>query len=250
MGYIIAMAGKGGTGKTTIAALIARVIIEKKLGSLLLIDADPNSNLGELLGINLTESIGSILDNLTNHPESLPENFPKDRFIELKVQEAVYEAKGFDLLAMGRPEGPGCYCYINNILRSLISKLVNNYDYVIIDNEAGLEHLSRKTTRSLDALLVISDNSSIGLKSAKRIIELADSLKIQAKKSFLLINRAQTAIIEKISLNQLFYLGALDFDPLVEEFSSRGKPLTELPEQAKAFNQLKEIGEKIWSNTR
>ncbi|MCK9572453.1 MAG: AAA family ATPase [Candidatus Omnitrophica bacterium] len=250
MGYIIAMAGKGGTGKTTIAALIARVIIEKKLGSLLLIDADPNSNLGELLGVNLTESIGSILDNLTNHPESLPENFPKDRFIELKVQEAVYEAKGFDLLAMGRPEGPGCYCYINNILRSLISKLANNYDYVIIDNEAGLEHLSRKTTRSLDVLLVISDNSSIGLKSAKRIIELADSLKIQAKKSFLLINRAQTAIIEKISLNQLFYLGALDFDPLVEELSSSGKPLTELPEQAKAFNQLKEIGEKIWSNTR
>ena len=232
MGYVIAMAGKGGTGKTTIAALIARIIIEKRLKSLLVIDADPNSNLGELLGINAPESIGSVLDDLREHPENLPGNMPKERFIELKVQGAIYEAKGFDLLVMGKPEGPGCYCYVNNVLRSVMSKLINNYDYVIIDNEAGLEHLSRKTTRSADALVVVSDSSIVGLNSAGRIIDLVNSLKIQFKKSFLLINRAQTDIIEnKIPAKQWVYLGVLKHDLLVEKLSFSGEPITGLDRQ-------------------
>jgi len=247
MSYVIAMAGKGGTGKTTIAALIARIILEKKLGSLLLVDADPNSNLGELLGVNFQESIGSILDELSLHPEKVPENFPKERFIELKVQGAVYEAEGFDILAMGKPEGPGCYCYANNILRSVIAKLIKNYDYVIIDNEAGLEHLSRKTTRFADVLIVVSDNTSIGLKSAARIMDLVSSLKIESKKNFLLINRGQTDIIkDKIPARKWVYLGALERDPLVEELSLNGEPIIRLASQAKMFSQLKKIGEKIW----
>jgi len=248
MGYLIAMAGKGGTGKTTVASLIARVIIEGKLGSLLVIDADPNSNLGELLGVDSSGSIGSILDELAQHPESLPVNMPKDRFIELKVQSAIYEAKGFDLLTMGKPEGPGCYCYLNNVLRCVMSKLIKNYDYTVIDNEAGLEHLSRKTSRFADALVVVSDNSSVGLKSASRIMELAGSLKIQAKKSFLLINRAQTDIIkDKIPAQDWVYLGSLEYDPLVEKLSLKGESILRLDSQAKILGQLKKVGERIWS---
>ena len=248
MSYVIAMAGKGGTGKTTIAALIARIIIGEKLGSLLLVDADPNSNLGEILGVNIGESVGSILNELSFHPEILPEGFPKERFIELKVQGAVCEEKGFDILSMGKPEGPGCYCYANNVLRSVIGKLVNNYDYVVIDNEAGLEHLSRKTTCVADALVVVSDDSSIGLKSAARIIDLVDSLKIGTKRNFLLINRSRTDIInDKIPARDWFYLGRLENDPGLEKLSFDGQPLTRLDNQAKIFIQLKKIGEKIWS---
>lgn len=142
MGYVIAMAGKGGTGKTTIGALIAMIIKEKKLGSVLAVDADPNNNLAEALGMELKETAGEILDKVAAHPGRIPAGMPKERFIEYELQAAISEGDGIDLLTMGRPEGPGCYCYVNNVLRNIVAKLIKEYDYVIIDNEAGLEHLS------------------------------------------------------------------------------------------------------------
>jgi len=133
MGHIIAMAGKGGTGKTTVAALLVRIIRENNLGSILAVDADPNSNLGELLGLEIKDSIGCILDDIAGNPQIVPVNMGKDAFIEYRVQRAIIEADGFDLLTMGRPEGPGCYCYVNNSLRNVMDKLINGYDFVIID---------------------------------------------------------------------------------------------------------------------
>ena len=135
MGYVIALAGKGGTGKTTIAALIVRIIKEKDLGSILAVDADPNSNLCEALGLELKETIGKILDDIAVHPEKVPAGMSKDIFIEYQIQTAITEGNGFDMLTMGRTEGPGCYCYVNNVLRNVMDKLIKDYDYIVIDKD-------------------------------------------------------------------------------------------------------------------
>jgi len=248
MGYIIAVAGKGGTGKTTITALLVRLIKEKKLGSLLAIDADPNSNLGEVLGLKTEVTIGSILDTISTNPESLPEGMTKDRFIEYKVQTAIQEAEGFDLLTMGRPEGPGCYCFVNNCLRSVMTKLIDDYDYIIIDNEAGLEHLSRRTTRYADTLLVISNATPVGLRAASRIRDIVKELKIKTKKNLLLINCFDQELEkEKLLGMDLNYLGSLAFDEEINQISLNGNSLIKLNKDSITFNRLRKIGEKIWA---
>jgi len=247
MGCVIAMAGKGGTGKTTIAALLIRIIKENKLGSILAVDADPNSNLAEVLGLEAKESIGCILDEIGSRPDIVPVNMGKDAFIEYRVQTAIIEGDGFDILTMGRPEGPGCYCYVNNSLRNVMEKLINDYDFVIIDNEAGLEHLSRRTTRRADSLLVISDASCVGLKAAKRIAELACELKIKTKNEFIIINRCDEHIeADKIKDLKLDYLGFLPEDPEIEALSRCGKSLMDLKNENMTINALRKSGEKIW----
>jgi len=247
MGYVIAMAGKGGTGKTTIAALIVRIIKEKKLGSILAVDADPNSNLAEALGAEAKETIGQILDDISSHPEKIPAGMPKDRFIEYEVQTAIAEGEGFDVLTMGRPEGPGCYCYVNNALRNVMAKLIKDYDYVVIDNEAGLEHLSRRTTRSADALVVVSDASAVGLRAAKRIRDLAKELDIKTKKEFLIINCYVKDIEkEKIRSLGLDYLGLIPQDTQIEKISLNGNSLMDLKEDAPSLSALLRMGENIW----
>jgi len=247
MGYVIAMAGKGGTGKTTNAALLVRIIKEKKLGSILAIDADPNSNLAEALGIESRETIGQILDEIAAHPEKVPTGMSKDRFIEYQVQAAIQEGEGFDVLTMGRPEGPGCYCYVNNALRNVMDKLIKDYQYVVIDNEAGLEHLSRRTTRSADSLVIISDASIVGLRAAKRISDLVKELKIKTKNDFLIINCYDKDIEkEKIKNLKLDYLGFIPVDKGIEKISLTGSSLMDLKEDAASITALREIGEKIW----
>lgn len=248
MGHVIAVTGKGGTGKTTIAALLVRLIIEKKLGSLLAVDADPNSNLAELLGVKANETIGGIIDDIAAHPEKVPQGCPKDRFIEYQVQAAVREAQGFDIITMGRPEGPGCYCYVNNVLRNIMGKLVKDYGYVVIDNEAGLEHLSRRTTRSADTLLVVSDATPAGLRAAKRIRDLTRELGIQTKKNLLLINRSLKEIEkERLGDLDLECIGHIPDDPEVNRLSLNGGSLFELGNNAAALSSLREIGERIWN---
>jgi CO dehydrogenase maturation factor len=247
MGYIIALAGKGGTGKTTIAGLIVRCLIEKKMGSILAIDADPNSNLGEVLGAKPGDNIGMILDNISTQPDKLPAGMAKERFIQHQVQSAIQEENGFDLLNMGKPEGPGCYCYVNNVLRGLITKLIDAYDYIIVDNEAGLEHLSRRTCRLADLLIVVSDASSVSLRSAKRIIELANALKFEVKKSFLLINRfnknIQNNLVKETGLE---YLGSLPLEPQIEQLSLQGKSVFDLKSDARILTVLNSLGGQIW----
>jgi CO dehydrogenase maturation factor len=247
MGYIIALAGKGGTGKTTLAALIVRCLKDKKLGSILAIDADPNSNLGDVLGAQTEKNIGAILDELTAHPDKIPAGMTKERFIQHQVQTAIREEDGFDLLNMGKPEGPGCYCYVNNVLRGLMEKLANDYDYIIIDNEAGLEHLSRRTSRLADVLIVVSDASSIGLKSVKRIAELAKSLKFEVKKSFLLLNRFDGGLQkDKLRETGLEYLGSLPLEPQIGELSLTDRPIFELNTGSRILAELNLLGERIW----
>lgn len=249
MGYVIAIAGKGGTGKTTIAALLVRVMKEKRMGSILAIDADPNSNLAELLGISTEHTIGSILDEIATHPEKVPQDMSKDRFLEYQVLTALSEEDGFDILSMGRPEGPGCYCYVNNVLRGIVGKLVTDYSYVIIDNEAGLEHFSRRTTRAADALVVISDASVYGLKAARRIILLVKELKIPVKKSFLLVNRLSNRFEEsKIKDLDFTFLGNVPEDEKIQELSLNGNNIMQLDADASSLATLRKIGERIWQN--
>ncbi len=247
MGCIIALAGKGGTGKTTIASLIIRVIREKKIGSVLAIDADPNSNLGEVLGLKAGRNIGAILDEISGNPNIVPSSMPKERFIEYQVQSAIQEEDGFDILSMGKPEVPGCYCYVNNVLRSVMAKLIKDYDYIIVDNEAGLEHLSRRTSRLADVLIVVSDATKIGLKSAQRINELAEQLKFEVKKSFILVNRCNGIFdAGKLMPTGLEYLGCLPADPLIEDLSLKGVSIFNLRKDAPILAALNRLGEKIW----
>lgn len=244
MGYTIALAGKGGTGKTTLAALLVRLITEKKMGSVLAVDADPNSNLAESLGVEINDTIGTILDSIALTPEVVPLGMPKDRFIEYRMHTAILEADGFDLLTMGKPEGAGCYCYVNNVLRNIMRKLIDDYDYIVIDNEAGLEHLSRRTTRSCDVLLAVSDASAVGIKAAERIFSIVEDLKIETKFNLLLINRWDGQMEIPLLLKgepRLNYIGNIVVDEEVTKISLNGASLWELAHDAKSLAGLRRL---------
>jgi len=246
MGFTIAIAGKGGTGKTTIAALIIRLLKERKGVSVLGIDADPNSNLGELLGLKVKETIGNILDEVAAHPDKIPAAMTKDRFLEYRVQTIIQEDEGFDLLTMGRPEGPGCYCYVNNVLRNVMSRLIKDYDFVVIDNEAGLEHFSRKTTGSTNALVVISDATAAGLRAAERISELVEELKIKTKNKFLVINRRDEEIgKEKINNTGLNYIGRIPEDSQLTGISIENNSVFSLKKNTASLMALAGLLDKI-----
>ncbi|MGB4521030.1 MAG: AAA family ATPase [Candidatus Omnitrophota bacterium] len=250
MGYVIAVAGKGGTGKTTIAALLVNLLKEKKIGSVLAIDADPNSNLAEALGLETGQTIGKILDDISSNPDTIPKSMSKDRFIEYQVQSAIQETGGFDCLTMGRPEGPGCYCYVNNVLRNTMLKLIKDYDYIIIDNEAGLEHLSRRTTRICDTLLVVSNATLPGLKAAKRIRDITKELELKTKKNLLIINCSNQKIEdEKIKKIGLDYLCNIPLDEQITKISLNGDSLINLDKHCESISILRKIGDKIWQSS-
>ena len=174
---------------------------------------------------------------------------PKDRYIEYRVQTAVQEGGGFDVLTMGRPEGPGCYCYVNNALRNVMDTLIKDYDYIIIDNEAGLEHLSRRTTRQADTLLVVSDATRVGLAAARRIRELAKELGLKTKKNLLVVNRCnQDPAKETLAGMGLEYLGCIRTDEQIAALSLKGDPLWDLKDDAASLTSLRTLGETVWQN--
>lgn len=179
MGKTIAITGKGGVGKTTVSALMVRLLVEAGKGPVLAVDADPNLNLNAALGVKLERTVGDVREEGLNRAASLPGGMAKSEFLRLRVQEALVENTGFDLLAMGRPEGPGCYCFANAILRACVDQIGKQYAYVVIDCEAGLEHLSRRTAGDMDYLLILSDSSLRSLDTAKRVAELTKELRLK-----------------------------------------------------------------------
>jgi len=197
-GRIIAIAGKGGVGKSTMAALLVRYLVKQKVGSVLAVDADPNSNLGDYLGFSPTQDIGRIIDDISKNINEVPVNMSKDEFISYRIETTLDEADGFDLLTLGRPEGSGCYCYANNVLRTVLLRFMSSYDYIVIDNEAGFEHLSRKTVKQIDTLIIVSDNTDNGLKAARRIFGLVNDLQIKYNNVYLLVNKANADNRRKI----------------------------------------------------
>jgi len=187
MTKVIAMAGKGGTGKTTTTALLTKYLLAKKETPFLLVDADANANLNELLNLDVHLTLGQIRKELKGE---LPPNTTRDQFMEFKIHQALIEETGYDLLVMGQPDGPGCYCAANQYLAMTMDKLAGNYKYIIVDNEAGMEHLSRMNLRSIDYLFVTSDPSARGILTAKRISEITEPLGLQIKEQYLFVNRA------------------------------------------------------------
>lgn len=190
MTYTIAVSGKGGVGKTTFAALAVRHLSEATGEVVLAVDADPNFNLGAKLGTDPGRTVGDLREEMTARGEEPPQGMSKHEYIDYQIRLALREGKGFDLLTMGRQEGPGCYCYVNNMLRTFVDRLADKYSHVVIDNEAGMEHLSRRTTRSSDTLFVVSDRSKAALDGAARIARLADEMKLQIKRKALVLNMA------------------------------------------------------------
>ena len=252
MGYTIALAGKGGTGKTTVAGLLIRYMVEKGKKPVLAVDADANANLNEVLGVSARQTIGDAREEMKKG--GLP-GMTKDIFMEMRIQESLVESEGFDLIIMGRPEGQGCYCAANTLLSQFIEKLSQNYPYIVVDNEAGMEHISRLTTREIDVLLVVSDSSRRGIQAAIRIGALTKELGLKIEKNLVIINLAEpkdlTEIKEWGALLQeqgLTLLGVIPKDELIYEFDKEGKPTSTLPEQSKARAAAFKLFEGLFDN--
>jgi CO dehydrogenase maturation factor len=232
MAKSIAVAGKGGTGKTTIAALLVTQLGLRGWGPVLAIDADPDSNLGNLLGIKPRQSIGDLREEVLKAIKQLPAGMTKANYVEAGLHQILEEAEGFDLLTMGRGEGAGCYCALNNMIRKFSDDLTPSYKWVIMDNEAGLEHLSRRTTRNIDALVVVVTDNPLSIASAERIQAITESLDNRIGKKYIVTNAVKeahkAAVQERVRAFRLEYLADLPYDPQLDETIFRGEPLNKL----------------------
>jgi CO dehydrogenase maturation factor len=245
LSFTIAVSGKGGTGKTTFAGMMIRHLLDKGKGPILAVDADSNSNLNEVLGVPLRSTIGEAREIMK---KDVPIGMTKDIWFEYKVQESLVEAQGFDLIAMGRPEGPGCYCAANTLARKCLDLLTGNYRYIVIDNEAGMEHFSRLTTRDVDLLFILSDPSRRGILTASRIRDLTHQLDLHIVREVLVINRVEgeldADISKEISRQNLILAGVLPADEEVYRYDLEGKPTFQLPGNSKAVQAARGIFEE------
>ena len=235
-GLVIAVAGKGGTGKTTISALLVRSALKAGVQPILAVDADPNYCLGEAMGMDVTVdlTIGALREEFGKLGTELPPGMSKANYLEMQANKAVVEGEGVDLITMGRQEGPGCYCFANDVLRSVVDNLQDNYPLVVVDNEAGLEHLSRRTTRHVDWMVLVSDPAPKGLKAVERVLELIRELGLDVRKKSLVVNRVPeagldetlAARLEKMDLDGPPLL--LPADPDVTRSDLEGRSLLEM----------------------
>ncbi len=247
MTFSIALAGKGGTGKTTTAGMLVKYLVDKGKTPVLAVDADANANLNEVLGVEAGETLGDAREDMKTGVAS---GMTKDVYMEMKLQEAVVESSGFDLIIMGRPEGAGCYCAANTLLTQYLEKLIDNYSYLVVDNEAGMEHISRLTTNNIDVLLVVSDATRRGLQAAHRIVELADALKLNISRKVVMVNRTREGQAEALeaALAQfdLEFIGTVPEDSQLQQFDLEGRPTIELEEGNAALKAAYGIFDKIF----
>jgi CO dehydrogenase maturation factor len=243
---IIAVSGKGGTGKTLISSLLIKYLTGNNK-DILAIDADPDSNLPEALGIEVKRTVGDVREELKKDTAAgnIPQEANKWDILDYKIMGSVIETPEFDLLVMGRPEGSGCYCAVNNMLRKIIETLSSNYDIIVIDTEAGLEHLSRRTTQNVDIMLVVTDTSKRGILTAQRIGELSKELDISFDESYLIVNRVKPGkedeILKKVSETGLNVIGTIYEDEIVSKYDLEGKPLINLPDDSSAGTAISKI---------
>lgn len=243
MALRIAIAGKGGSGKTTLSALLCRCLVERGIKPVLAVDADPNSCLPERLGVTIRQTIGDMREELRQDPESVPAGVSKREWIEQLIHEDIAEAPGIDMLVMGRQEGPGCYCYINSVLREYLGKIGSQYKGVVIDNEAGLEHLSRRTNGQVEVMLVVCPPNVIGARTAARIVDIKDRLGLEVGAVFLVLNPCDQPLDSDLAAlfaqSGLEVLAAVPTDPQVSAFDVAGRPLVELPADSRALSAVR-----------
>jgi CO dehydrogenase maturation factor len=246
MTVMVAMAGKGGTGKTTIAGLLIRFLIERDMKPVLAVDGDANANLNEVLGVDVKTTLGEAREGMK---DGVPAGMTRDVYMEYKIEEALVESHGYDLLVMGRPEGAGCYCHANTLLSRYMERLCNNYPVVVMDNEAGMEHISRLVARRADILLIVSDPTQRGVLAAKRIRDLATELALDVKEAHVIINRVKGElphqVRDAVEGAGLHLAGCVPEDPLVVQFDMEGRPTAALPENATSVQALCEIFDTI-----
>jgi CO dehydrogenase maturation factor len=245
MGTTIAVSGKGGVGKTAVAALIVRLLVEAKQGAVLAVDADPNLNLDAALGVKAEETVGDLREEGLDRAAALPGGMAKAEFLRLRIQQSLVEAKGFDLLAMGRPEGPGCYCFANTILRACVDQIGKQYRYVVVDCEAGLEHLSRRTAGDVDVLILLSDMSVRGLDTAARVLGLVDELGTTVGRTAFAFTRAVDGVPAELAAaareRGLPEPLTIPEDPEVRQLDVQGKALVGVSEGSEALAAVRRV---------
>ncbi|RJP52424.1 MAG: carbon monoxide dehydrogenase [Anaerolineaceae bacterium] len=252
----IALAGKGGVGKTTVAGMIIKYLAQNQTGSILAIDADPSSNLNMVLGLDLEWTVGDIREDMLEQVKSslaqggaamgaLPGGVNKHDYLDYQIRSSLAEGARFDLIAMGRGEGQGCYCAVNHTLREVIDGMSRHYTYVIIDNEAGMEHLSRRTTRDVQHLLIVSDPTQRGLVAAGRIAEMGRELDVNIENAYLIINRLRGGMPPELKTftdkMKVPLLGTIPADDDLAEFEFSGKPLVNLGEDSPVYQAVEKM---------
>ncbi len=251
MTFSIALAGKGGTGKTTIAGMLIKYLVSRGKTPVLGVDADSNANLNEVLGLEVHDTLGQAREDMKKG--KVPPGMTKDVFMSMRLEQAVAEEEGFDLIVMGTPEGAGCYCAANSLLAGFLQKLVDNYDYVVMDNEAGMEHISRLTTNNVDVLLIVTDTSRRGLQAGLRIDKLSRELNIGVGKSYLIINQAKAGlpqeVMDIIAEGGLELAGMVPADDAVYDYDLKGKPTIDLDENNPAVKAVYAIFDKIFAQS-
>ncbi|KUO40755.1 MAG: ATP-binding protein [Hadesarchaea archaeon DG-33-1] len=244
---VLAVAGKGGVGKTTLTALSIKILTEAKRGNILAIDANPDSNLSNVLGISVTKTVGTVTGELRKSIEKgeIPAQMTKKDILEYRIFDILQETPSFDILVMGRSEGEGCYCLVNKLLRDIVDTLSKNYDLTVMDMEAGLEHLSRRTDRDVDVMIVVTDPSVLGIQTARRIKELAAEVHIEFKKICLVGNRfapeMEAVLRDEAKKIGIELAGMIPHDDNVLKYNFTGKPLLELPSDSPALLAAKDI---------
>lgn len=247
MAFSIALAGKGGTGKTTLAGMLVKYLVKHGKSPILAVDADSNANLNEVLGLKVSDTLGNAREEMKKG--DVPSGMTKDVFMSMKLEQAVVESAGYDLVVMGQPEGSGCYCAANTLLTAFLERLRNNYPYIVIDNEAGMEHISRLTTSNVDILLIVSDTSRRGLQAAVRINELAKDLNVGVGKSYLVVNQTKNGLSEEalkiVKESNLELAGMIPEDDMVYDYDLKGQPTIEMPDESKALTSAFKIFDEI-----
>jgi CO dehydrogenase maturation factor len=248
MAFSIALAGKGGTGKTTVAGLLIRYLVKTGRTPVLAVDADCNANLNEVLGVAVNDTLGNAREEMKKG--QVPSGMTKDVFISMKLEGSITEGDGFDLVVMGQPEGAGCYCAANTLLTGFLEKLTGHYPFIVMDNEAGMEHVSRlTTTRNVDVLLLVADGSRRALQAAIRIHQLARDLSIGFRRSGLILNQSREApgaeVLQLLERDGLPLLGTIPADPEVTAFDRQGKPTVQLPPSSSALQAAERIFEAL-----
>lgn len=248
MPFSIALAGKGGTGKTTLAGMLVKYLEVKGKTPVLAVDADSNANFNEVLGLEVTDTLGNAREEMKKGV--VPSGMTKDVFMSMKLEQAIIESAGYDLIVMGQPEGSGCYCAANSLLTGFLERLVGNYKYVVMDNEAGMEHISRLTTSNVEVLLIVSDTSRRSLQAAFRIHKLSQKLNIGVGKSYLIINQVKEPpapqVMDMIAAEGLELAGTVPEDDVLYEFDLNGRPTIEMPEDNPAIQAAFTIFDTIF----